>query len=322
LSTRDHEKPSGQGAEARPIENVIRRQAEAWRAAPPPQKHDALLQGRDLARAKALARTARIGLSRNEIDFIEASLRRARGRAGLVSGLSGAILLLIGAVVAPRVYAEYARRLALDCDLHAAEEGSSLRVPGVPLEAIVPDVAIPSCEQAIAADPENPRLMHNLGRAFDKAGRTGDAVYWYRHSAERDYDWAQTTLGVMYVHGRGVTQDIAQGIALLRAAVVKDNPAALVYYKATNFSAWFEGSPERARILEAALRDRGFLDGKDVTGEFGPKARQALAAYKQKAGFPEPWISLRVIDELGIAARLQAKGASNDAGRQAIRPRA
>jgi tetratricopeptide (TPR) repeat protein len=281
-----------------------------WRAAPAPQKHDALLQGLYLARAKTWLKTARDVLSHDEVSFIEASLRRARGRAWLLSGLSVAILLLTGAVVTPRVYAEYARRVALECDLDAAEQDNNVHVPGVELDRIVPEVAIPACERAIAADQENPRLSHNLGRAFDKAGRYTDAVFWYRRAADLDYDWAQNNLGVMYLYGRGVMQDLAQGIALLRAAAAKQNADAVANYQETDFSTLFEDSPDRARTLETALRDAGFLKPEDVTGEFGPPARQAVEAYKQKAGLPDPGITLRVIDRLGIAGKLQARGAA------------
>jgi tetratricopeptide (TPR) repeat protein len=281
-----------------------------WRAAPPPQKHDALLQGLYLARAKAWLGTARDSLSHDEVSFIEASLRRARGRVWLLSGLSVAVLLLIGMVVTPRVYAEYARRVALECDLDAAEQDNNVHVPGVEFDRIVPDVAIPACEHAIAADPENARLSNNLGRAFDKAGRYADAVFWYRRAADLDYDLAQNNLGVMYLNGRGVAPDIAQGVSLLRAAAAKGNADAIANYQEADYSTLFEDSPDRARILETALRDAGFLKPEDVTGMFGPPARQAVEVYKQKAGLSDPGITLRVIDRLGIAAKLQPHGAA------------
>jgi tetratricopeptide (TPR) repeat protein len=165
-------------------EATVRRKAADWRAAPLAQKHDALLQGVELTRAKAWLENARDRLSQDESDFIEASLRRARGRAWLVGGLAVVILILIAAAVTPRLYGEYARRAALDCDLLAAEENNNAHLPGVALESIVPDVAIPVCEHAIAADPQNPRLMRNLGRAFEKAGRSADAAFWYRRALE------------------------------------------------------------------------------------------------------------------------------------------
>ena len=185
MSIQENEKLSHQGAQESPIDHVIRRRAEDWRAAPLPQKHDALLQGHELARAKARLRSNRPSLSANEVDFIEASLGRSRGRAWLIGGLSVAMLLLIGAILTPMVYGEYARRVAFDCDLSAAAPGSSDRVPGVDLDRIMPDLAIPACERAIAADPENPHMMRNLGRAFEKAGRDTDADFWYRRAAER-----------------------------------------------------------------------------------------------------------------------------------------
>jgi hypothetical protein len=180
-----HEGLSGADAERDFL--ALRRELEQaiadWRAAPSAQKHAALLHGRFLARAKAGMATARDRLSQEEIDFIEASLRRAQGRTWLVSGLAVAILLLLAAVVTPRIYAEYAHRTALDCDLAAAEEGNTAHVPGVAFDQIVSDVAIPACEHAIAADPQNERLMHNLGRAFEKAGRSADAAFWYARAS-------------------------------------------------------------------------------------------------------------------------------------------
>ena len=176
-----HENLSGGGAEREflALKAQLDRFMADWRAAPPARKHDALLHGRFLIRAEGWLASARDRLSQDEIDFIEASLQRRRGRTWLVSGLAVALLLLLAAVVTPRIYAEFARRTALDCDIAAAEEGNSVRVPGVALEAIVPEVAIPACEHAIAVDPQNERLMRNLGRAFEKAGRGADAAFWY-----------------------------------------------------------------------------------------------------------------------------------------------
>jgi hypothetical protein len=185
VSMQGHEKPSGADAETEflALRTQLDRSMADWRTAAPAQKHDALLHGRFLGRAKAWMARARQHLSKDEIEFIEASLRRARGRTWLVSGLAVAILLLLGAVVTPRVYAEYARRAALDCDLVAAEEDNNVHVPGVALDRILPEVAIPACEHALAVDPQNERLMHNLGRAFEKAGRPRDAAFWYARAS-------------------------------------------------------------------------------------------------------------------------------------------
>ena len=176
-----HENLSGLDAEREflALRPQLDRSMADWRAASPARKHDALLHGRFLGRAEGWLASARYSLSQDEIDFIEASLQRRRGRTWLVSGLAVALLLLTAAVVAPRIYAEYARRAALDCDLVAAEEDNSVHVPGVALDRIVPEIAIPACEHAIATDPQNERLMHNLGRAFEKAGRPNDAAFWY-----------------------------------------------------------------------------------------------------------------------------------------------
>ena len=92
---------------------------------------DALLHGLHLRRAKHWLALRRQSLSVDEVAFIEASAWRAKQRRWVQSALGMAVVLLIVTIATPRIFAEYAFRIALDCDKYAAEQENNVNVPGV-----------------------------------------------------------------------------------------------------------------------------------------------------------------------------------------------
>jgi TPR repeat protein len=129
-----------------------------------------------------------------------------------------------------------------DCDRYAASEFDSTQ-RGVPFEQIIPNIAVPACEDAVRTYPDSARLLYELGRAYLKKGDfeaaltqlrkaggqgyapalneigtmysdgfgvpkdEGEAVKWYRNGAERGYVGGQLNLAFMYENGRGVPRD-------------------------------------------------------------------------------------------------------------------
>ena len=278
-----------------------------WRVAAPNQKTDALLQGLALKRARTLVANHPYGFSNEERSFVNASERRARRRAWAFSSLSAAVLLLIAATVVPRIYAEYVFRTALDCDKYAAEQDNNVHVPGVEFDQIRAEVAIPACQSAVAAQPGNARLMHNLARSLDKAGRYEDAVGWYTKAADIGWAWSQNNLGVLYLYGRGTPLDFAKGVELIRAAAEQNNDQAVINYTGTDFTVLFDGNDQLASILEKGLVAKSALSRQAMEARWSPKIPAAFDQFKRLAKLPEKGITLRALYALGVVDELSAK---------------
>ena len=105
------------------------------------------------------------------------------------------------------------------CDELAGETQNTLSVKGVAFDEINASKAIPACEAALKNDPESPRVMHNLARAYEKSERLNDALKLYTASAERFYTPAINSLGVMYLSGCGLPgPDVEKGVGLITQA--------------------------------------------------------------------------------------------------------
>src|SRR5204863_7079472 len=94
--------------------------------------------------------------------------------------------------------------LVTECDrLAAAPTDPNREGPGVAFDRIDTIAAIESCEQALARNPGNSRVMFNLGRANDRADRLAEAARLYRLAADQGYTAARHSLGVFYLEGLG-----------------------------------------------------------------------------------------------------------------------
>jgi TPR repeat protein len=275
------------------------------------EKRIALLQGIQLRRAEQWLRTHPQGLSTEEVDFIRASRREVRRRRDPIAVLAAAVVLMIGGIVGQYAYAAYVRRTALDCDLMAAERDNDVGVPGVEYDRIVTVRAIPACDSAVNADPENPRLMHELARSLDRGGKFKEAAYWYGKAADIGWAWSKNNLGVLYLQGRpGVPVDFERGVGLLRSAAEQNNEQAITNYAREDFATIFEGSPVRVAIVEKALVNLGFLLASNVTGNWGPALATAIDEFKVSAKLPEKGVTLRVLDRLGVIAEISTTTAT------------
>jgi TPR repeat protein len=202
---------------------------------------------------------------------------------------------------------------ALDCDLLAAEVDNNVGVRGIEFDSIDTARSIPACRSAVNSDSDNPRLIHELARSLDKAGQYEEAVLWYRKAASLGFAWSQNNLGVMYLAKRGVPLDLEKATEMLRAAAEQNNDQAIVNYAETDYSSLFEGVPETTTVLAQALASAGFLNKDDISDRFGPAIRRAVEDFKKKSALPDPGITLRVIDRLGMAGKIRPR---EDGGRK------
>ena len=85
--------------------------------------------------------------------------------------------------------------------------------------------AVAACQAALAAEPSNPRLMFNLGRA---QARTSDgqaeAAALFRKAAEAGHAGAMHSLGVIFASGAGVAKDPVESARWYRKAADAGNP--------------------------------------------------------------------------------------------------
>ena len=61
--------------------------------------------------------------------------------------------------------------------------------------------------EAVAADPENPRLNYQLGRAYGYSGMGEEAMPYRLKALEKDYPQSLFVIGYLYLLGRTIEQD-------------------------------------------------------------------------------------------------------------------
>ena len=110
-----------------------------------------------------------------------------------------------------------------DCDRLAASRFDNNRpvgIAGVDLKEIDTSKAVPACQLALQNNPDDPRTIFQLGRAFDSDVKTSaEAVRLYKLAAEKGYAPAQVALGFSYDRGLGgLPKDAAKAAELYRAS--------------------------------------------------------------------------------------------------------
>lgn len=71
------------------------------------------------------------------------------------------------------------------------------------MEKIDSRAALSACEAALAVDPENPRLLFEMGRSFQASGDFLQARIFYARAAAHGHGGGQNNLGVFYKNGIG-----------------------------------------------------------------------------------------------------------------------
>ena len=81
------------------------------------------------------------------------------------------------------------------------------------------DAAIEACLAALEADPGNPRLNYQLGRAYGYSGRGEEAMPYRLKALEADYPQSTFVIGYISLLGMTIDQDTCRALDLwLRSA--------------------------------------------------------------------------------------------------------
>ncbi len=67
------------------------------------------------------------------------------------------------------------------------------------------------------------RSQYVLGKLLQEQGRLSEAVSWYEHACKSDSQYAQYSLGKMYLLGNGVPKDVSKAIQLLTSSANQGN---------------------------------------------------------------------------------------------------
>ena len=98
-----------------------------------------------------------------------------------------------------------------ECDRlasHGRDPGHA--VPAVSSSGMDKPAAIAACQQAVAVDPDNPRLHCQLGRAYGYSGRGEEAMPYRLRALEADYPQSLFVIGYLYSVGRTIEPDICK----------------------------------------------------------------------------------------------------------------
>jgi len=91
------------------------------------------------------------------------------------------------------------------CDVLADDpEDQFALTRGVDMHSVDAAKAVPACQAAVAAAPEEGRLRYALGRALQRSGDQAGALDAYQRAAERGYPIAENLVGLMYQNARQV----------------------------------------------------------------------------------------------------------------------
>jgi hypothetical protein len=192
-----------------------------------------------------------------------------RRRIGLLAA-AGAVagMLLAG----PAIADPSAAASITECDRLAADPDDPNREgPGVALDKIDAPAAIASCGQALAQNLNNLRVMFNLGRANERAGRLDEAARLYKLAADQGYAPAQLDLGIRYDKGLGgLARDEREAVRLFKLAA--DQGLAAAQFTLGDFHQKGAGGlakdeHEAARLYKLAA-DQGYAVAQNNLGLF------------------------------------------------------
>ena len=100
--------------------------------------------------------------------------------------------------------------------------------PAVSSSGMDKPAAIAACQRAVAADPDNPRLNYQLGRAYGYSGRGEEAMPYRLKALEADYPQSLFVIGYSYSIGRTIEPDICKTYEFWQRAALYRRLAALV----------------------------------------------------------------------------------------------
>lgn len=90
------------------------------------------------------------------------------------------------------------------------------------------EAAIAACRVAVEADPDNPRLNYQLGRAYGYSGRGEEAMPYRLKALEADYPQSTFVIGYLYLVGQTIDQNTCKALELWRRSTRYRRLAALI----------------------------------------------------------------------------------------------
>lgn len=134
---------------------------------------------------------------------------------------------------------------ATPCDISAADPDDPRRIAdGVPWGLVNVPRALRDCAEALAEDPQNPRLLHQMGRILDIQGRFTDAEQFYRLAGSLDYSASLVNLGYQFSASKGRERNFETAMDFYQLAAAQGN--------------------QRARTNIGIYYERGWLVEKDL----------------------------------------------------------
>ena len=125
--------------------------------------------------------------------------------------------------------------------------------PGVGEKKVDLARAVPACEAAVKADPENPRLNYQLGRVYGYSGQ-GEKAYPYRNKAvAAGYPQAMFVIGYITLHGfNKQPKDVCHGAELIRQSAIANRFAGQIAFTHYALEGTFKDCPiavDRSQLL-------------------------------------------------------------------------
>ena len=168
-----------------------------------------------------------------------------------------------------------------ECDRAAAastDKNLPAGVTGVAPERIDPITAVPACEAAARAKPDNPRIMFQLGRAYNAAKDYDSARKQYEKADQLGYASATHNLASLYMTGRGVPADDVRAAQLLKkaadAGIAISNDTLGQFYQ-NGRGGLPKDDREAARLYKLAA-DQGYALAQNNLGLFFENGRGGL----------------------------------------------
>lgn len=187
------------------------------------------------------------------------------------------------------------------------------------------ELAVESCREAVAANPDEPRLRYQLARALDAGEQYDEAIEIYKPLIEAGYAAAMADLSVLMATGKGVEADPQAAIELAGKAASAGNLRGETMLGAFNFlGVGMEANPQKAAGMLEAAAERGSFEAMEFLGDLhatsgkdrssklqalewygraanGGRLRAAMTAAQIAADYPERRGSS--LDWLALAAR-------------------
>ncbi len=156
-----------------------------------------------------------------------------------------------------------------ECDRLAAHGRDPGHVaPPVTRAGMDKEAAIAACEAAVKAEPDNPRLNYQLGRAYGYSNRGDEAMPYRLKALGQEYPQSLFVIGYLHLLGVTIGQDTCRAFELWQKAAHYRRLAALValprHYMNGDFAACGVEVPDddlRAYLAEAKTLSSDYYVG-------------------------------------------------------------